>query len=238
VTLEDVWKPLGRCFKSNKKEKIRFRNALKSAIIDDLKLLKREQKHSTDPFLSLGFGILSYLDMLKSLSGLFIMITIFCIPLFYIYGTGEAFSNERSFPVSRFMLGNIGASTMACVHESMRDGKLELTCPPGSFHDSSHATFGMISSEIDAKFKHSCLQTGELDEEIASNSDVYNCTSFIDHTKMNNQLSTECHGKDSCLLSLHGMTKSFGRDPSMLKPNGQCGPLANFFMQAPCLIPH
>jgi len=44
-----------------------------------------------DPFDYLGYGVNAYFDFLISLSNLFWMMTIFSIPLYLIYSSGEYF---------------------------------------------------------------------------------------------------------------------------------------------------
>lgn len=43
-----------------------------------------------DPFLILGYGINSYFDIMMSMMRMFICITIYCLPMFYVYSKNEA----------------------------------------------------------------------------------------------------------------------------------------------------
>ena len=51
----------------------------------DLKTAKNEKEIDEDPYLLLGYGVNSYFDILASLSIMFACITIFCIPVMYVY---------------------------------------------------------------------------------------------------------------------------------------------------------
>lgn len=46
-----------------------------------------------DPFLLLGYGVNAYFDILFQLFNIFVLITIFCIPIYYLYGMENGFSD-------------------------------------------------------------------------------------------------------------------------------------------------
>jgi hypothetical protein len=72
------------------------------------------EENIDDPFLQLGYGVNAYYQILASLAKMFFWMFLFCIPLFYIYGTGLHFRGMKSYPISRFFIGNFGGSTMMC----------------------------------------------------------------------------------------------------------------------------
>lgn len=45
---------------------------------------------------------------------MFFWIFIFTLPLMIIYGSGKQYKGLSSFPISRFFIGNFGASSMMC----------------------------------------------------------------------------------------------------------------------------
>jgi hypothetical protein len=45
---------------------------------------------------------------------MFFCISLFAIPIFYGYNQGNAFSTQKSYPVSRWMLGNLGSTSVYC----------------------------------------------------------------------------------------------------------------------------
>jgi hypothetical protein len=75
------------CFKSClKKPKPRFKAELRKALIAELGFrLPKNEEIEKDPFLILGYGINSYLDIMMNLFWMFTIITIFCIPLCMIF---------------------------------------------------------------------------------------------------------------------------------------------------------
>jgi hypothetical protein len=101
------------CFKPREQP---FKFALKKALLEELGLEAPEsdQQIAEDPFLLLGYGINAFFDLLSSLSTMFVWITIFFIPLFYIYSSHEAYYDQKSWPISRLMLGNLGGSSIFC----------------------------------------------------------------------------------------------------------------------------
>ena len=78
-----------KCFK----KKRNFRLELKSALLKklEIKVPKTDIMMQQDPYILLGFGINSYFDLLWSLSMMMAVITVFSIPIYYIYGGGHAY---------------------------------------------------------------------------------------------------------------------------------------------------
>ena len=79
---------LNCCFKKKKDD---FKHNLKFAILQELnlKMPKSESDLLEDPFLILGFGVNSYFDFLLALSRMFLVITVFSLPLMIIYSRGN-----------------------------------------------------------------------------------------------------------------------------------------------------
>jgi len=78
--------PFFRIFE--KKDKKDFKISIKKSILKRLKVKycdKNDKKNHENPFLILGYGINAYFDLIQLLVYMFLMITIFCIPLLYIY---------------------------------------------------------------------------------------------------------------------------------------------------------
>jgi len=90
VSVENIAPFLGLCFKKKKKN---FKAELRMAMLKDLgvKMPKNEAQISEDPYLVLGYGVNAYFDILYSLSLMFVCITIFCLPIYWIYSSGSAF---------------------------------------------------------------------------------------------------------------------------------------------------
>jgi hypothetical protein len=82
---------------------------------------------------------------------MFLFITIFFIPLFYIYSSHEAYYDQKSWPISRLMLGNLGGSSIFCQQIRMGKGTFTVSCPIGSYIKHDKALFGIINQDIPEK---------------------------------------------------------------------------------------
>ena len=100
------------------KRNIGFRLALRECVCAELgvKIPESEQGLLEKPFLIAGYGVNAYFQILDHFRMMFILITIFSLPLFYIYGTSIGLKGWKSFPVTRFTMGNLGGSSTMCKH--------------------------------------------------------------------------------------------------------------------------
>lgn len=89
-----------------------------------------------DPYLILGYGVNAYFDMLGSLSFMFFCISIFSLPIFYLYGSHRAFSDYRTFQIARYTIGNMGGSSIFCQQSRWGKNEFTITCPNESIIDS------------------------------------------------------------------------------------------------------
>jgi hypothetical protein len=148
VDIHHITPILTRCFKSKKKD---FKPKLRQAMLQELgmKVPKSEREIQKDPFLILGYGVNAFFDILFSLCVMFCCISIFALPIFYTYSKlGQStYFEEKSYPISRLMLGNMGGATMFCSSALMEKPKLDVQCPYGLQLDGKHALFGLISTE-------------------------------------------------------------------------------------------
>lgn len=80
---------------------------------------------------------------------MFFFIMLFSMPLYYEYGTGIGLKGWKSFPLTRFSMGNLGGSDMFCKSTSLSRGVLKINCPSGTVIDSRNAHFGVISNKFE-----------------------------------------------------------------------------------------
>ena len=73
-----------------------------------------DQQIEEEPFLILGYGVNSYFDLLSYMSIMFVIVTIFALPIIKIYSSHDAFSEHDNYPLSKFSLGNLGGSSVFC----------------------------------------------------------------------------------------------------------------------------
>jgi len=117
-------------------------------MLEELGLFAAEEDLS-DPYLVLGYGVNAYFQILASLAKMFFWCFLFSIPMLYIYGTGSYYIGQKSFPISRFFIGNFGGSNMMCKSQRIATGRIELECPKGTvFESSDKAIIGALSNQM------------------------------------------------------------------------------------------
>lgn len=130
------------------KKKKPFKAALRMCMLEELGLFAAEEDLS-DPYLVLGYGVNAYFQILASLAKMFFWCFLFSIPMLYIYGTGSYYIGQKSFPISRFFIGNFGGSNMMCKSQRIATGRIELECPKGTvFESSDKAIIGALSNQM------------------------------------------------------------------------------------------
>lgn len=137
------------CFKQ---KNVGFREKLRYCILHelDVPIPENEQGLLENPYLMGGYGVNAYFNILDYLSQMFVFITLCCIPLYAIYGSGVGLKGWKSFPVMRFTLGNLGGSATQCKQGTFTRGNIRLFCPPNSLIDTSDANFGIISNKFES----------------------------------------------------------------------------------------
>jgi hypothetical protein len=93
---------------------------------------KPEFEDHEDPIDYLGFGIVSYFNLLKICIFTFLVITVLHIPVMKIYGSYNNYNedaNDRLFKV--VSLGNMGFSTTKCSSSGLAADKIILSCKTG-----------------------------------------------------------------------------------------------------------
>ena len=83
-----------------------------------------------DPVNYLGFGIVSYFDLLKTMIVIFLVLFLIHIPVLKIYSSHTLFSDDVGWERSlkSMSLGNMGFSTTRCSSTSMQADKIILSC--------------------------------------------------------------------------------------------------------------
>lgn len=60
-----------------------------------------------------------------------------------------AYSDSLAYPITQFMLGNLGGANMFCHQFLLQKGHADISCPTGHILDTKHAVFGLISSDLE-----------------------------------------------------------------------------------------
>jgi hypothetical protein len=107
------------CLRSNRKPN--FRHAVRQTLMADmgLHLSKHEDEIIENPFLILGFGINAYFDMMLQLCEMFVIITIFFLPVFFWYSNNveNALATHEWNPIKMmrvYSMGNMGGASTVC----------------------------------------------------------------------------------------------------------------------------
>lgn len=95
-----------------------------------IKVPKADKSLIEDPFIILGYGVNSYFDTMWSLGLMCMAITVFMIPVFYIYRANEVGQLDQSF-INTFTLGNMGGATSICEVKRVGTQTMSLGCPAG-----------------------------------------------------------------------------------------------------------
>lgn len=107
------------------KKKKPFSQAVKSTLLKKFEL-EAPEENLDEPYLILGYGINAYFAILASVSKMFFWVTVFAIPMYYIYSSGGHLKGFKSYPISQFSIGNFGGSTMFCKQTRLATGKMNL----------------------------------------------------------------------------------------------------------------
>lgn len=82
VTFADIFPSLSSYFFKPKPD---FKRNLKKALFKEIGIKTNSDDSSEDPFLILGYGVNAYIEILTSFSYMFLVITLFAIPVYAIY---------------------------------------------------------------------------------------------------------------------------------------------------------
>lgn len=193
----------------------------------------------------LGYGVNAYFDIMLSLCYMFISISIFCIPLYYMYAFNDAKGLVHYVPgvkyhITKWSIGNMGGATVFCQNKAIKTNHFRISCPNAETAqiDVDNAVFGVMNQHIEnkayctnenAEFINALNTPIEIDGETRK---MVNCTQYLDQSAISKKLEV-CRGSSECELSFEGLySSSFSYDP-----NGECGDNANFFIQVPCKLP-
>ena len=106
--LEDLRDNWG--FKCIPRQKKNFRFSMKKALRKKMgmEIPPTDLDIDKDPFLRLGFGMNSYYKLLRQLSVLFFMLSIFTMPLMIMYSSYQGLEDQPKYFANKFSIGNLG----------------------------------------------------------------------------------------------------------------------------------
>ena len=151
-----------------------------------------------DAMTRLGYGIVSYFNVIYTFMVIFFMILLFNIPVMYNNSSWAAFAGERQLSwTAQYTVGNLGQAQARCLNVNMETETLSVSCPTGQISEISH--FGVYAKGSEADQRSLCTSEG------VSVSTGLDCSSV---SKKDNSFYTDklapCVGQESCLIhSLH-----------------------------------
>jgi len=108
---------------------------VKKALEKGVSLLTKQKMLELEPMARFGFGIVSYMQLLRFMSFVFAGLTIIQIPVMYTYSQGTAYKKPSDLFLGGydfFMLGNLGYSAVNCDSIPVNVGHLGLQCNYGT----------------------------------------------------------------------------------------------------------
>lgn len=107
-----------------------------------------------DPINRLGYGLVSYFSMIKTLMIFYGVLTLLNIPNLYNNSTWDAFSGEPMAFMTKFTIGNMGQSSQKCMHSILAGDAIYLGCNTGTITDIKH--FGIYSNNSPGELAGQC----------------------------------------------------------------------------------
>lgn len=77
---------------------------------------QEEFPEDENPYLSLGFGMVAYYTMLRTLIYMFIVFTFLMIPVITTYASYDGLSKGNNYSKTKYSLGNMGFTEHICNH--------------------------------------------------------------------------------------------------------------------------
>ena len=87
--------------------------------------------NSKDPLNLLGFGIVTYRDLLYQMMWLFVVLSAIMWPALLIYKSGTGYDVENIASYEYLSLGNLGYSSVECSNIPIEVGSIAIQCPYG-----------------------------------------------------------------------------------------------------------
>jgi len=224
------------CLRKCKKKKPDFKHALRKTLLEEMqiKMPKSESQIIEDPFLILGYGVNAYFDIMLSLVYLCITVTLFAIPLYWVYSQNQqkALITQPKYTFTQFTLGNMGGDDVFCASKRRAAKSITIDCTVGQIL-TDKAKFGVMSSQVSEKVY--CEEPAMWAVEPKTNA---NCTAEVDEAEIKRQLKS-CAGDYTCTLNFTSNTT----DPTatdtlfkstapaaLTKDTGYCGAESFFYV--------
>lgn len=153
---------------------------------------------NTDPYLSLGFGMVAYFSMLRSLILMFSIFTLISIPMMSTYKQYDGLSTGNNYSKTKYSLGNFGFTEYMCKHIFRGiDGNYQFACRTGKIQSLTWA--GILPHNDDqekfAEYMGFCNNPKDFPAVDA-------CSGALKGEAIKNYVDTNCKGQQNCKSSI------------------------------------
>ena len=94
---------------------------------------QEEFPEDENPYLSLGFGMVAYYTMLRTLIYMFIVFTFLMIPVITTYSSYDGLKSGNNYSKTKYSLGNMGFTEHICKHQFFQiSGMQNIQCRTGT----------------------------------------------------------------------------------------------------------
>lgn len=181
-----------------------------------------------DAMTRLGYGVVSYFELIKTFLFIFMLITCINIPVMQNNSSWHAYASIRQLSwTAQYTQGNLGQSMTRCVSLKLVGDAVSIGCNTGLISEVTH--FGVYAKDSEADQRSLCTSEG------VSVSTGLNCASLSakDHPFFTDKLQT-CIGQQSC--NINGIHDSI---PLGAQSDAQCvlTETDSLFMQFSCKVP-
>lgn len=86
------------------------------------------------------------MDLILAFAKMFGLLTVFALPLFFIYSQGHAYSDSA---LAKYFLGNMGGASVYCAQFPIQQGTAQIACPAGTHFEARDAQLGILNSAFE-----------------------------------------------------------------------------------------
>ena len=182
-----------------------------------------------DAMTRLGYGVVSYFNVIWTFLVIFTMITAINVPVMYANSQWAGFANIRQLSgYAQYTLGNLGASESRCLNVRLLSESLSVSCNTGQIGKITQ--WGVYAKDTEADQRSLCSADG------VSVSTGLSCASVSakDHPLYTDKLQP-CEGQSSCLV--HGIHDELPLGSQSGDSGCTLSETDSLFVQFTCVIP-
>jgi hypothetical protein len=119
---------------------------------------------------------------------MFIIITLFFIPVYGWYGSNEFLHSNAANPLMKFplmTLGNVGGAHVHCSNKKIESQSLSFECPTGTDIDYDNIIYGVMSPKLELNYYCSEAAIDASD----ANDGIVRCSDFVNKAMIESQIA-------------------------------------------------